>query len=177
MPLGMCGINSPVRAWLVPHLPPTRPHQQNIALLDLYLLRFGGILEIFQRDPIPAGQGICALVLGDIEQDPAPDHRLDTRRIAMHRAIRSWRRRIVVYTVFPIDMGKGVQMRARMVMHEGETGRTLTALRVELPRLPRSAIISIALLDDLDADARWGNDPGHIVMQLLPEGIHLALLH
>ena len=47
MPLGMGRINFPVRAWLVPHLPPTRPHQQDIALLDLYLLRFGGILEIF----------------------------------------------------------------------------------------------------------------------------------
>ena len=67
-------------------------------------------------------------------------------------------------------------MRARMVMHEGKTGRTLTALWVELPSL-HGAIIPIALLDDLDADARWGNDSGHIVMQLLPEGVHFALLH
>jgi hypothetical protein len=63
-----------------------------------------------------------------------------------------------------------------MVMHESETGRTLTTLRVELPSL-RGAIVPIALLDDLDADARWGNDPRHIVMQLLPEGVHFALLH
>src|SRR5262245_239728 len=27
MPLGMRGINLPVRAWRIPHLPPTRPHQ------------------------------------------------------------------------------------------------------------------------------------------------------
>src|SRR5712691_12967406 len=47
MPLGMGRINFPVWAELVPHLPPTRPHQQDIALLDFYLLRFRGILEIF----------------------------------------------------------------------------------------------------------------------------------
>jgi len=52
MPLVMCQINAPVLSWLVPHLPPAGPNQQNIALLDLHLLRFSGILEIFQTDPI-----------------------------------------------------------------------------------------------------------------------------
>src|SRR5207244_13527611 len=53
---------------------------------------------------------------------------------------------------------------------------SLAARLVGLPSLHR-AIIPIALLDDLDAHTRWGNDPGHIVMQLLPEGVHFALLH
>src|SRR4029453_18587965 len=52
MPLGMGRIHFPVWAWLVPQLPPTRPYQQDIALLDLDLLRFRGILEIFERDSI-----------------------------------------------------------------------------------------------------------------------------
>src|SRR5262249_14898378 len=87
VPLGMANVNFPVRAWLIPCLPPARSNQQKIPLLDVDLLSFGGILQIFQRDPIPGGKRVRALVFGDIQQDAAADHVLDARRIAVHCSI------------------------------------------------------------------------------------------
>src|SRR5882672_6372348 len=66
---------------------------------------------------------------------------------------------------------------AGVVVHDGETGRALIALRVEFARRRRNPIISIELLNDLDAEARRPHHPGDVVVELLAEGVGLPRLH
>src|SRR4029453_1708929 len=134
-----------------------RTNEDNIALLDLHLLRFRRVLEIFQTDPVITREWILPFVFGDIEQDSTPNNRLDTRCVAVHCTTRAGWRSIVVHTIFPVNVGERVEMRAGMVMHEGKTGCTLASLGIELPWF-RDAIISVTLVNNLHADTGWGDE-------------------
>src|SRR4029450_6879835 len=61
VPLTMRHIHTAVWAWLIPHLPPARAHEQDVALLDVHLLCLGRVLEIVETDPVPAGERILSL--------------------------------------------------------------------------------------------------------------------
>ena len=76
-------------------------------------------------------------------------------------------RSIVVHTIFPVNVGERVEMRAGMVMHEGKTGCTLASLGIEPPGFSRDAIISITLVNNLHADTSRGDDAGHISVHFL----------
>src|SRR5262249_19686260 len=138
------------------------------------LLGFGRVLEIFQTDPVTAWERILPLVFSDVEQYSTPNHESDTRRVAMHGAIRAWRRGIVVHAIFPVHMREGVEMGAGMVMHEGITGSALVPRGVELPRL-RNAIVAVPLLHDLYTEADRGDKAGHIIVHVLAQRIHFPL--
>src|SRR5262245_48503230 len=64
-----------------------------------------------------------------------------------------------------------------MVVHEGEAGSALIALRVEVPGLRSHPIIAIALLDDLNPYAGRRDDPRHVRVEFLAERVHLTPLH
>jgi hypothetical protein len=67
VPLAVQQINAAVIARLIPHLTPARAHEQNIALLNLSLLGFGSVLEVFKGDPIIRREWVLALVFGHIK--------------------------------------------------------------------------------------------------------------
>jgi hypothetical protein len=67
VPLAVQQINAAVIARLIPHLTPARAHEQNIALLNLGLLGFGSVLEVFKGDPIIRREWVLALVFGHIK--------------------------------------------------------------------------------------------------------------
>src|SRR5829696_4499082 len=68
-------------------------------------------------------------------------------------------------------------MRSSMIVHECEAGGTLLALRVELSRSGPYAVISIVLLDYLDADTSRRNHPRNIIVELLAQRVNLARFH
>src|SRR5205823_14488453 len=106
---------------------------QDIALSYLDVLRLRCVLQIIEGDPVIDGQRVGALVSGDVEQHPTPDRLDDARRITLRGASRLRRRQVVIQRVLLVDMSEGVEMRAGMVVHEGEAGANLIALRVEVP--------------------------------------------
>src|SRR5262249_864069 len=112
----------------------------------------------------------------DIEQDSTPHNGLHACRIAVHRAVRAWWRRVIVHTIFPVNVGERVEMRAGMVVHDGKTGRTLELRTTEFPRLGHT-IVPIALLNDLWAKTRWSDNAGHIAVHFLTQRIHFPLLN
>src|SRR5205823_12878500 len=102
-------------------------------------------------------EGIAAFVSGDIERNAA-SYQLDyARRITLGGAQRLWRRQVVVKGILAVDMTESVEVRTGVVVHEGEAGRTLLALGVELPGFRRDAVISVVLLNHLYADTRRGD--------------------
>src|SRR4051794_40395565 len=143
MPLGMCGVEAPGIIRLTPCLPPACSNQQDVAFLNLYILRLCGVLQILGGDPVVGRQRVSALKPGDVEQHPAPDHLDDARGITLRGASRFRRRQVVVQGVLAIDMPKGVEMRPGVVVHKGEAGGTLLPLCVELPGFRRDAIIPV----------------------------------
>ena len=132
MPLGVRRVETPGGIRLVPGLPPTRPDEQDVTLADVHVLRLRRVLEIVHGDPVIDGERVGALVPGDVEQDTAPNHELDARRVTVLGASGLRRRHVVEEGVLPVDVRKGVQMRAGVVVHDGEAGRALIALRIEV---------------------------------------------
>src|SRR6516225_2610095 len=177
MPFGMRRVETPGIVRFIPRLSPPGPNQQNVALSNLNVLRLRSVLKILDSDPIIARQRVTAFVSGDVEQDAAPDHLNNARRIALRGASRLWRRHVVEQSVLAKDVPEGVEMGARMVVHKGEAGGSLLTLRVEFPRLRRDAIIPVVLLNDLDADTLRGDHSGDIGIELLAKGVDLPLLH
>ena len=161
----------------IARLPPSRPDQQDITLADLNILRLRGVLQVLEADPVIDRKWIGALVGRNVEQHTTPNYLDNARCIAMRGAHRLGRWHVVEQGILPVDMPESVEMRASMVVHEGETSRTLLTLGVELSGPGRKAFIPVALLDDLDADTRRGDHPRNIVGELLAQRIDLSSFH
>src|SRR5215470_15932609 len=115
MPFGVRSVETPGIVRFRPRLPPPGPNQQNVALSNLDVLCLRSILQVLDRDPIIARQRVTAFVSGGVEQDAAPDHLKNARRVALRGAGRLWRRHVVEESVLAKDVPEGVEMGARMV--------------------------------------------------------------
>src|SRR5215813_8742074 len=175
MPLGVRGVEAPGVVGFAPGFPPPGPNQEDVTFADLHVLRLGSILQVVGSDPVIDRKRIASFISGDVEQNPAPDHLDDACRIALLGTQRLWWRQVVVESILAVDVTEGVKVRTGMVVHEGEAGGALLALGVVLPGLRRDAVVSVILLDNLNADARRGYHSGDIGSQLLAQRIHLAL--